>query len=331
MGATDHKSSTNRPGPTSFTSALIWSLKDLVQTRPYFTTTELYNKIMSEAPDFPRHQRPILTHRQAGLYHTQLVLAKVPKDGEFETIEYGKNDEQTPSPKTMIELRLCFTKNVEADEIIEVAQSLKSLIDSRKLNAQRIQWRGYKKFPSPEEYVQDGVQWWRQRARGRRAGSTQGLSPSTPISGQNPHLVLPATPPYSDCGEDYGGSASDGVLAEAKSGIVDASGIMKFKNITLHTSDDSKSYDQQEAFRVTQQDGLSLNTSGRGKLSYHFKELVAGIANASIEAFRQPLPFRWTLIFALISLGLFWVLKYFLVRSPEFLVVPIVRVLVQRG
>jgi len=43
------------PGEDSFTTALIWALKFLVEDRKRFTTLELQTKIM-DAPNFPKNQ-----------------------------------------------------------------------------------------------------------------------------------------------------------------------------------------------------------------------------------------------------------------------------------
>ena len=56
---------TPRPGKDSFTRALIYALKALVEKRQdgRFTTVELLNKI-KEAPDFPKDQNPMLSDRE---------------------------------------------------------------------------------------------------------------------------------------------------------------------------------------------------------------------------------------------------------------------------
>ncbi|KAL8859653.1 MAG: hypothetical protein Q9178_003767 [Gyalolechia marmorata] len=51
------------PGPSSFTSGLIWALRVLAKERPgRFTTSTLANKIR-EAPNFPKQQMPIISER----------------------------------------------------------------------------------------------------------------------------------------------------------------------------------------------------------------------------------------------------------------------------
>lgn len=331
LGATDHKSTTNGPGPTSFTSALIWSLKALDRNRlvrPYFTTSDLYNKIGCDAPRFPKQQRPFLTPRHTGIYTTRLVLARVPRDGESETIEYGKEDEKSMGPKLMVDLRLCFVKKLQDDDIIEVAGALKTLIDDGKLSAQRVQWRGYGPFPNPEKHAHEGAQWWLQKARRRRAGTLQGLTPSSavPIQEHNPPSAFPLTPPYSEFG-DSEGPVDDGLVAEAKSGTLDTNGVVKLKDITLHSAEGSKGYDQHEIFRVPQPDGLYFAGNRYEGLAYHFKALVIGVVNVTIEAFRQP-EFRLILMVGLISLA-YSILEQFLVGVPVLTVIPVVRVFVR--
>ncbi|KAF4624049.1 hypothetical protein G7Y89_g14124 [Cudoniella acicularis] len=73
-GSTDE---TNFPGPESFTSAMIWALEDLVKSQKRFTTLELQNKIMNEAPSFPRKQSVLVMERDDPC-DQRLVLAPLP-------------------------------------------------------------------------------------------------------------------------------------------------------------------------------------------------------------------------------------------------------------
>ncbi len=60
IAATD-QGSTPPPGDESFTSALIWALESLVE-EGRFTTNQLAN-IITEAPKFPKNQRPVISNR----------------------------------------------------------------------------------------------------------------------------------------------------------------------------------------------------------------------------------------------------------------------------
>lgn len=85
LGVTQVNDITQAPRAGSFTSALIWALKELSNDQAGFTTSQLDAKIL-EAPDFPidDRQRPCLIERG---YHSlkRLRIAAVPdKNSELD-------------------------------------------------------------------------------------------------------------------------------------------------------------------------------------------------------------------------------------------------------
>lgn len=85
LGVTQVNDTTQAPRAGSFTSALIWALKELSNDQAGFTISQLDAKIL-EAPDFPidDRQRPCLTERA---YHSlkRLRIAAVPdKNSELD-------------------------------------------------------------------------------------------------------------------------------------------------------------------------------------------------------------------------------------------------------
>ncbi|CAL8574966.1 hypothetical protein XPA_000912 [Xanthoria parietina] len=60
-----HDGTTKIPGPESFTTALIFALKELVKEKDEgrFTTDELLRKIKTDAPNFPKDQTPAMSNR----------------------------------------------------------------------------------------------------------------------------------------------------------------------------------------------------------------------------------------------------------------------------
>ena len=76
LAATEGIGCTERPGKQSFTRALIYALESLVNERPdgRFTTVELLDKIKYDAPDFPRHQDPMLINRHPNQYEGCIIL-----------------------------------------------------------------------------------------------------------------------------------------------------------------------------------------------------------------------------------------------------------------
>ena len=72
---------TELPGSTSFTSALIHSLKALKEEKGCFTTSELLGKI-DDHHDFPREQHPRLADRDQDMFTGRIMLHALPKPGE---------------------------------------------------------------------------------------------------------------------------------------------------------------------------------------------------------------------------------------------------------
>jgi hypothetical protein len=132
---------TEMPGENSFTSALIWSLKALVKSKPSFTTQQLLKKINSEAPNFPRHQHALIEER--GEDDTacvrKLVLAPLPKPGEKDERELPPENEKPKAQiKHYLDLRFFYDTPPTEVEIRRLAQTLKEMIETDRLTARNI-------------------------------------------------------------------------------------------------------------------------------------------------------------------------------------------------
>jgi hypothetical protein len=133
---------TNMPGPKSFTRALIWALKTLVESRKRFTTLELQTKIMHDAPNFPRDQFVPVLERDHPC-DQRLVLAPQPKGSDHvqsESVTSESGNEETT--EDFLDLRFWYSKRPDEEEINNLAESLKKLIRDQKINARRIGWLG---------------------------------------------------------------------------------------------------------------------------------------------------------------------------------------------
>lgn len=128
------------PGDKSFTRALIWSLKELAKARSRFTTLELQQKISNEAPNFPRQQFVPLLER-AEPSDQRLVLAPLPSATEGSDPDVTLQDNSlAPRIKNYVDLRFCYSKTLNEDEIGALANNLKSIIVEEKIGANRIGW-----------------------------------------------------------------------------------------------------------------------------------------------------------------------------------------------
>ena len=127
---------TNIPGKTSFTAALIWALKEL-HSRPFFNSSELRTKIM-ECPDFPKHQIPQLSERVPSLSH--IVIA--PSNSQpLHIPPEEREDASGPIRTSYIDLRLHLDKG-DDEQISEVANLFKYLMKDHQLSTSRIDFLG---------------------------------------------------------------------------------------------------------------------------------------------------------------------------------------------
>jgi hypothetical protein len=125
LAATSASSTTPSPGDRSFTSALIWALKEFAEeeTPRKFTTTELVNKIR-EGPFFPPNQVPTLMARDPHSVQ-RIVLAPLPS-GE----KTGPTIDESPrTVPACLELRFFFDKEPQERELEDLALALKKLIN----------------------------------------------------------------------------------------------------------------------------------------------------------------------------------------------------------
>lgn len=143
LGACEGDRETRVPGPTSFTSALIWALKALIERKEYFTIQELLQTIVEEAPQFPENQFPYYCERDEHCVD-RLVLAAIPEDVEafYEGDFAAPNDRTAETQDEYLDLRFCFKEKPQEDHIKQLAEELKHLVLYEKIKVHNVRWIG---------------------------------------------------------------------------------------------------------------------------------------------------------------------------------------------
>lgn len=157
---------THSSGEKSFTTAMIWALKDLAQSSG-FTVTRLVKTLMSYEP-FPRDQQEAVVYSNRFGEGTQDIWIKptmgkrtgLPAQAKLPS---GKHEDVMPTAY-ILDLRLHFRKHAPPEHIEEVATVLKELLDTRKcLHSHRMTLLEYTSF------VKWSVGRWRTYRKGRGA------------------------------------------------------------------------------------------------------------------------------------------------------------------
>jgi hypothetical protein len=157
LAATGHSTITPVPGPSSFTTALVWALEKLVASKVPFSTTELLNQIGNAAPHFPKKQYPILKERYNSS-DRRLMLAPILKDGQCVPVEYKPPAEkQKEFPKEALDLRFYFNKRPCEEEIKRLSKELKELLDKGITSTSKISWVGLRS----RDIVKEAAMKWR--------------------------------------------------------------------------------------------------------------------------------------------------------------------------
>ncbi|KAI9647715.1 hypothetical protein NHQ30_004101 [Ciborinia camelliae] len=186
MAATSQSSTTRKPGPNSFTAALIWALEELVGSKPgkRFSTQELVRKIF-HAPKFPKDQAPRLTEQGPKGSLRKIVL--VPLDQQSET--------EAPEPKNMkpaekretLNVQFVFNKSISKKMIRDLSKDLSNLIGQGDFEASTVLWEGIN-IPSHEKRkrLRDVVNIWQNHVWRHERFSISGvdrpqISPVTPL------------------------------------------------------------------------------------------------------------------------------------------------------
>jgi hypothetical protein len=129
LAACRHSERTRAPGKQSFTSALIWALKDIQRETPgQFTSNNLLAKV-KEYEHLPSNQEPQLLKRD--VYNTGLIW--------LGPLNLQAQAEYRNPTHEYIDLRLNFYNRVEQDDVKCVARHLSKLIqDDNTFNVKHV-------------------------------------------------------------------------------------------------------------------------------------------------------------------------------------------------
>ncbi|KAF8849841.1 hypothetical protein BDZ45DRAFT_697220 [Acephala macrosclerotiorum] len=139
LAATSANSTTMKPGPRSFTTALIWAVKSLVKSRKKsFSTQQLLSTIF-HAPEFPKSQSPRLSERGSACLR-RIVLAPLSEDAS----EQAENDAQEEEEiiTTDLNLRFVFNRSIDQTMVENLATELRTLISADDFKTATILWEG---------------------------------------------------------------------------------------------------------------------------------------------------------------------------------------------
>ena len=141
---------TRKPGPESFTSALIWSLGELARQGGRFTVSHLLQRIQ-KAPNFPANQQhPMLIRRARKPRHQRIIIhtldrsdaksaAKSPSPGLPEDSSQRRRHSEE---QYVLDLKFAFHSWPTDQDIRHLAQDLNTSVIARKLPMSYISWGG---------------------------------------------------------------------------------------------------------------------------------------------------------------------------------------------
>ncbi|KAF7506054.1 hypothetical protein GJ744_012301 [Endocarpon pusillum] len=138
LGATSAGTTTPEPGPSSFTTALIWAFEQL-STVEGFTTSELLQKT-TQAPNFPPMQVPVHHDRDKPSLR-KIVISPLLRDQKAQT-EIAAKESNTPAVRLeFLDLRMLLSCHPTEENITEIARTLKDMLKTKSLSiARHIEW-----------------------------------------------------------------------------------------------------------------------------------------------------------------------------------------------
>lgn len=132
FGACGEGKYTHGPGENSFTSALVWALRELQHTAS-FTTTELCAKLSSHKK-FPKSQEPFLSHRHGYMEEPIWISSmRKPKRLGVNSQKRSSEPEFRDDECDYVDLRVTFSRHLTDDDGIKVAEMVKPLVAGRRL------------------------------------------------------------------------------------------------------------------------------------------------------------------------------------------------------
>ncbi len=139
LAATSYNELAELPGPTSFTSALIWALESLVGEGK-FTTSDLRDKIR-QAPKFKKSQDPTLKTRNNRRIE-RIVLGPIPLETELKELENRREEAKGSVSQQLLDLHFVFKERPTLKEIDVFADHLSHTIKHHGHKVSRVIWGG---------------------------------------------------------------------------------------------------------------------------------------------------------------------------------------------
>ena len=143
LAATAADDTTASPGKTSFTSALIWALKELAKdSSARFTTVHLLGKIQ-EAPNFPDDQKPILSKRRENPANERIILHPLKQGSPVDGALNPNGTVRRNAPQQdVLTLKFVFESRPSVDDIRHLGSDLNHVVRQHQLHVNRIMWGG---------------------------------------------------------------------------------------------------------------------------------------------------------------------------------------------
>ncbi|KAK8007742.1 hypothetical protein PG989_001732 [Apiospora arundinis] len=145
LAATSAKSTTRKPGPKSFTRALIWSLDHLLEKHTRFSTQELLRTIHNDAPHFPKKQCPRLSEGQPPTQR-KIMIAPLTNEAKTRAVEASQKDDEDDVGEERGQdflLRFVFDGDITTPMLQSIASHLKDLIQQGEIKAKAVVWEGF--------------------------------------------------------------------------------------------------------------------------------------------------------------------------------------------
>ena len=150
LGATLHNKKALGPGESSFTSALVWALEQLVHEPDGFTTSQLRAKVR-KAPNFERsRQEPVWSPRgrNPSLFRLKIcpldqypVLNSSPLDHRLsDTVLVPEAPEE--NNQIYLQLQLTFDNKPSKQHISALAEGLKNIVKYQDVPLKQVRWKG---------------------------------------------------------------------------------------------------------------------------------------------------------------------------------------------
>ena len=141
LAATGADDTTASPGDTSFTSALIWALKELAKDRTCRFTTVHLLEMIQKAPNFPEDQKPVLSKRRETSANERIILHKVGSSVGSNLNGNGTVQRNTPH-HDVVTLKFVFNTRPTEQDIRNLGMDLNHVVRQHQLHVNRIMWGG---------------------------------------------------------------------------------------------------------------------------------------------------------------------------------------------